>query len=104
MKITFKREERARGLARIGEGHRGYQINLDGERIGSISHANPKNEGLNNWSWFPSESDPWFVSIASHGSIPHYNGHSQRPRALFLNLEDAKRWAKDYIRKHLEVK
>lgn len=102
MKITFKREERARGLARIGEGHRGYQINLDGERIGSISHANPAAKP--DWGWRPSESDPWFVSIASAGSIPHYNGHSESPRALFLDLEDAKRWAKDYIRKHLEVK
>lgn len=101
MKITFKREEKSRGLACIGESHRGYDIKLDGERIDSISHANPKEKA--DWGWRPSESDPWYISIVSRGSMPHYNGHSERPRALFLNLEDAKRWAKEYIKKHLEA-
>lgn len=102
MKITFKRREKERGLARVCSGHRGYEINLNGERIGSIDH-DTEHKG-SNWGWVPLSTDPWTVCVSRHGSIPHYNGSAETPKKLFLNLDDAKRWAKDYIRKHLEAK
>ena len=100
MKITFKKQDRQRGLAGIGQGARGYRINLDGERLGSITHT--AREGVT-WGYIPTSTDPFYVCISRSGSIPYLNTFCA-PQRLFDNLAEAKQFAKDYIKKHLEGK
>lgn len=95
MRITFKKEERQRGLAGVCAGPRGWEIRIDGKDVGSISYISRSHR--NNPFTRPCSSDPLYVCIGVSSGCPHINTCYDQ---LFDTLEEAKAFAKKYIKEH----
>lgn len=93
MRITFKREEHHRGLARVCQGPRGWKIRIDGVDVGSINRIFRKHKEEP-----PCSSDPLYVCIGVRSGCPHINTCYDK---LFDTLDEAKAFAKAYILEHL---
>jgi len=83
-KLTFKKEASERGLARVCQGPRGYEIKLDGKRIGSIS-ANFQRIFFIYWS---------------NELLGYYN--SSNEKRYWNDKDSAKKWAMNKIKELLK--
>lgn len=77
MKITFRREPYATGLASITQGERGWNINVDGKYVGMVA---PVLEHRNVIAWY------WYAL-----------GHNTYSSEQYATPEEAKAAAKAYI-------
>lgn len=50
MRITFRREERETGLARVCQGTRGWDINVNGVRVGGVRPSH--RHSSESWFWY----------------------------------------------------
>lgn len=64
MRITWKREEKSSGIAGVRQGPRGYNLNVNGERVASVNWVRM----CNAWMWSVAKNDdlgiPWSNSSA----------------------------------------
>jgi hypothetical protein len=51
MRLTWKREERKTGLARVTQGERGYALRMDGEQIGAVYPFRGRKRGAPGYYW-----------------------------------------------------
>lgn len=93
MRITWSKEPHSTGLARIGEGPRGYYIKIDGENVGSV---NPVCKDYVVIKWY------WAVGSYEQFNMKHRNGVAEK--IYFQTADEAKKACRAYIDQCLKDK
>lgn len=92
MRITWKKEPNETGLARIGQSPRGYDLNIDGERVGSVRpHRVGWERRWDGW-WWCARSDKHGIPLRNEASNP------------LKTIEEAKDACKAYVLASLQAK
>lgn len=78
-KITWSATPRARGLAGIGEGPRGFTVKIDGEWAGSVGLA---------YTWPERRARGWYSAVTVGGV--RRNTSDQDPPVFFPDKDSAK--------------
>jgi len=89
MRVTVKREENERGLARVCQGPRGFEIRIKGERVGHAMWGRNFGQAYGSGYWF------WYAGSERY-SVPRKNA-SDEP---FETAEAARDACLAYVRKH----
>lgn len=85
MRITFKRDARETGLARVCQGPRGYEIRADGKRVGHVSPLCPDRWIITGWYWYCAANDAMNIELRNTAKTP------------VKTVDEAKAQAKAYI-------
>lgn len=89
-RLTWKREERETGLRSIYQGERGYDLRINGVRIGRACRKGVRFGASEGYYWYAGEP-PW---------LPHKNT-SDTPVAT---MDEAKAQCMAYVKKHLDAR
>lgn len=79
-RVTFRREGRLSGLAGVSQGVRGFDINVDGKQIGTVSAVDKNN--FHNTRWY------WYVGTEADLGISWRNTHAEN--MTFGSADEAK--------------
>jgi hypothetical protein len=93
-RITFRREPSERGLASVTQGTRGWHVNVDGERVGTVAvrakvwDMSSRYAGPDEPRWY------WYARIGTESSNTASENQS-------LTADEAKKQCRAWVRQQL---